>query len=49
MPETKFLIPAFGSIYAVFTPFTELLIRLIAGGSLAYHGYQILFGNIEGA
>ncbi len=28
---------------------TELLIRLIAGGSLAFHGYQILFGNIEGA
>jgi putative oxidoreductase len=23
--------------------------RLMAGGSLAYHGYQILFGNIEGA
>jgi putative oxidoreductase len=28
---------------------TEPLIRLMAGGSLAFHGYQILFGNIEGA
>ena len=45
----KLLIPAFGRLYAVFAPFTEALIRLIAGGSLAYHGYQILFGNIEGA
>src|SRR3954468_891791 len=50
MPDApKLLIPAFGRLYAVFAPFTEVLIRLIAGGSLAYHGYQILFGNIEGA
>lgn len=49
MADTKLLIPPFGRIYAVFAPFTELLIRLIAGGSLAFHGYQILFGNIEGA
>ena len=45
----KLLIPPFGHIYAIFAPFTELLIRLIAGGSLAFHGYQILVGNIEGA
>ena len=45
----KLLIPAFGRIYAIFAPITELLIRLIAGGALAYHGYQILFGNIDGA
>ena len=45
----KLLIPPFGRIYAIFAPITELLIRLIAGGSLAFHGYQILFGNIEGA
>src|SRR5262249_12448854 len=25
------------------------LVRLMAGGSLAFHGAQILFGNIEGA
>src|SRR3954468_4811861 len=50
MPDApKLLIPLFGRIYAIFAPFTELLIRLIAGGSLAFHGYQILFGNIEGA
>jgi len=46
---TKLLIPPFGRIYDTFRPITELLIRLMAGGSLAFHGYQILFGNIEGA
>jgi putative oxidoreductase len=45
----KLLVPPFGRIYAIFAPVTELAIRLIAGGSLAFHGYQILFGNIEGA
>ena len=45
----KLLIPAFGRLYALFAPITGPLIRLIAGGSLAFHGYQILFGNIEGA
>jgi putative oxidoreductase len=45
----KLLIPPLGRLYAVFAPFTELLIRLMAGGSLAFHGQQILFGNIEGA
>ena len=45
----KLLIPQFGRLYAIFAPYTELLIRLIAGGSLAFHGQQILFGNIEGA
>ena len=50
MPDSpKLLIPPFGHIYALFAPITELLIRLIAGGALAYHGYEILFGNIEGA
>jgi putative oxidoreductase len=46
---TKLLIPPLGRLYAVFAPFTELLIRLMAGGVLAFHGYQILFGNVEGA
>lgn len=45
----KLLIPPFGKLYALFAPITEPLIRLIAGGSLAFHGYQIVFGNIEGA
>jgi putative oxidoreductase len=46
---TKLLISPFGRIYDTFRPITELLIRLMAGGALAFHGYQILFGNIEGA
>ncbi len=46
---TKLLIPPLGRLYDVFRPVTELLIRLIAGGALAYHGQQILFGNIDGA
>jgi putative oxidoreductase len=46
---TKLLISPFGRIYDIFRPITELLIRLMAGGALAFHGYQILFGNIEGA
>jgi len=45
----KLLIPALGRLYGVFAPVTELLIRLIAGGSLAVHGWQILFDNIAGA
>jgi putative oxidoreductase len=44
----RLLIPPLGRLYAVFAPITEPLIRLIAGGSLAWHGQQILFGNIEG-
>ena len=52
MAETakpKLLIPALGRLYGLFAPVTELLIRLIAGGSLAIHGWQILFGNLAGA
>lgn len=50
MPDSpKLLIPPLGRLYAFLSPYTELLIRLIAGGSLAFHGYQILFGNMEGA
>lgn len=47
--STRLLVPAFGRLYALFAPITEPLIRLMAGGSLAFHGSQILFGNIEGA
>jgi len=39
------LIPALGTIYRTFAPVTESLIRVVAGGSLAIHGYPILFGN----
>ena len=45
----KLLIPALGRLYGIFAPVTELLIRLTAGGALAIHGWQILFGNIAGA
>lgn len=45
----KLLIPPFGRLYDVFRPITEPLIRVMAGGALAFHGYQILFGNVEGA
>jgi putative oxidoreductase len=45
----KLLIPPLGRLYDLFRPITEPLIRLMAGGALAFHGYQILFGNIEGA
>jgi putative oxidoreductase len=45
----KLLIPALGRLYDTIAPVTELLIRLMAGGSLAFHGAQILFGNMEGA
>ena len=43
------VIPALGRLYEAFAPVTEPLIRLMAGGSLAFHGVQILFGNIDGA
>jgi putative oxidoreductase len=43
------LIPPLGRLYDLFRPVTEPLIRLIAGGALAWHGQQILFGGIEGA
>ena len=46
---TKLLIRPFGRLYGLVRPMTELLIRLAAGSFLAVHGYQILFGNIEGA
>src|SRR3954465_8333791 len=49
MPAPKLIIPSLGRIYDRFWPITEPLMRLMAGGSLAFHGYQIVFGNIEGA
>jgi putative oxidoreductase len=45
----KLIIPPLGRLYDALWPATEPLVRLMAGGSLAFHGYQILFGNIEGA
>jgi putative oxidoreductase len=43
--QPRLIIPALGSLYRVFAPITEPLIRLVAGGSLAIHGYPILFGD----
>lgn len=47
--QPRLIIPALGVIYRSFAPITELLIRVVAGGSLAMHGYPILFGNIGAA
>ena len=47
--QPRLLIPALGAIYRTFAPFTEPLIRVVAGGSLAMHGYPILFGDIGAA
>ncbi|MEP7029525.1 MAG: DoxX family protein [Pseudolabrys sp.] len=43
--DTTLLIPALGGLYRALTPFTEPAIRVVAGASLAIHGYPILFGN----
>jgi putative oxidoreductase len=45
MQQQRLIIPVFGSLYRTFAPVTEPLIRVVAGGSLAIHGYPILFGN----
>jgi putative oxidoreductase len=50
MSETpRLVVPALGRIYRALTPFTEPMIRAVAGASLAFHGYPILFGNTVGA
>ncbi len=46
---SRLLVPALGGIYRALAPFTEPLIRVVAGGSLAIHGYPILFGNTAAA
>lgn len=38
------VVPALGRLYGALTPLTEPLIRLVAGLSLAAHGYPKLFG-----
>jgi len=49
MATARLVIPALGSIYDPVAPITEPLIRLVAGGSLAMHGFPILFGNTAAA
>ena len=47
MPSAPRLIfPFLGPIYRAIAPLTEPLIRVMAGGALAIHGYPILFGDI---
>ena len=48
-PQPRLIIPVLGVIYRALAPVTEPLIRVVAGGSLAIHGYPILFGNIGAA
>jgi putative oxidoreductase len=45
--QPRLLIPALGTIYRGLAPITEPLIRVIAGLSLAAHGWPKLFGNTE--
>lgn len=49
MATARLVIPALGSIYSAVAPVTEPLIRVVAGGSLAMHGFPILFGNTGAA
>lgn len=39
MAEQRLLVPALGSVYRALAPFTELLVRVVAGLSLVAHGY----------
>ena len=45
MEASRLLVPALDGIYRSLAPFTEPLIRIVAGGSHAIHGFPILFGN----
>jgi putative oxidoreductase len=45
----RLVIPALGPLYRAFAPISEPLIRLVAGGSLAIHGFPILFAQSEAA
>ena len=45
----RLIVPKLGALYAPFMPVTEFLIRIVAGGSLAMHGFPILFGNTKAA
>jgi putative oxidoreductase len=45
MQQPRLFIPALGVLYRTFAPITEPLIRVMAGGSLAIHGFPILFGD----
>lgn len=41
----RLIIPALGPVYRALAPVTEPVVRLVAGGSLAIHGFPILFAG----
>jgi putative oxidoreductase len=45
----RLVFPWPGTVYRALAPVTEPLIRLMAGGALAIHGYPILFGDTAAA
>jgi putative oxidoreductase len=47
--QPRLFIPAFGPLYRALTPVTEPLVRVVAGLSLAIHGYPILFTQTAAA
>lgn len=49
MGQPRLVIPALANVYRAVAPITEPLIRVIAGASLAIHGFPILFGNTAAA
>lgn len=49
MPQPQLVFPFLGGLYRALAPVTEPLVRVVAGGSLALHGFPILFGNIDAA
>ena len=49
MDQPRLVVPALESVYRTVAPITEPLIRVAAGGSLALHGFPILFGSTEAA
>jgi putative oxidoreductase len=48
-PSPRLIVAPLGALYRAMAPITELLVRVVAGGSLAIHGYQILFGGVQAA
>src|SRR5215467_13312554 len=49
MGQPRLVIPALADVYRARAPITEPLIRVLAGASLAIHGFPILFGNTAAA
>jgi putative oxidoreductase len=45
----RLVVPAFGTLYRTLAPYTEALVRIVAGLSLVPHGYPKLFVSPERA